>query len=72
MFYIPNIDNYLKILTDEEVENFIAIKFSEYFKSIEKNVQLNSADNCTHRYNAEILNIFDPELQMINTKSMID
>ena len=72
MFYIPNIDNYLKILTDEEVENFIAIKFSEYFKSIEKNVQLNSADSCTHRYNVEILNIFDPELQMINTKSMID
>ena len=72
MFYIPNIDNYLKILTDEEVESFIAIKFSEYFKSIEKNVQLNSADNCTHHYNVEILNIFDPELQMINTKPMID
>ena len=72
MFYIPNIDNYLKILTDEEVKNFIAIKFSEYFKSTEKNVQLNSADNCTHHYNVEILNIFDPELQMINTKSMID
>ena len=34
MLYIPKIDNYLKILTDEEVEDFIAINFSEYFKSM--------------------------------------
>ena len=34
MLYIPKIDNYLKILTDEELEDFIAINFSEYFKSI--------------------------------------
>ena len=34
MLYIPNVDNYLKILTDEEVEDFVAINFSEYIKSI--------------------------------------
>ena len=34
MLYIPKIDNYLEILTDEEVEDFLAINFSEYFKSI--------------------------------------
>ena len=34
-------------------------------------MQSNSSDNCIHRYNNEILNIFDPELQLINTKLMI-
>ena len=34
MLYIPKIDNYLKFLTDEEVKDFVAINFSEYFKSI--------------------------------------
>ena len=32
----------------------------------------NSFDNYVHRYNFEILNLFDPELQLINTKSMIN
>ena len=27
------IDDYLKILTDEEVKDFVAINFSQYFKS---------------------------------------
>ena len=94
MLYIPKIDDYLKILTDEEVEDFVAINFSEYFKSIreeqnlrkvakslyiflttpdevEKYVQSNSSDNCVHHYNVEILNLFDPELQLINTKPVI-
>ena len=34
-------------------------------------MQLNSRDNSTHHYNVEILNIFDPELKLINTKPMI-
>ena len=89
--YIPKIDDYLKILTDEEVKDFVAINFSGYFNSIreeqnlrkvakslyiflttpdkvEKYVQSNSSDNCIHRYNVEILNTFDPELQLINIK----
>ena len=39
--YILKIDDYLEILTDEEVNNFVAINFSEYFKSIrdEQNVR---------------------------------
>ena len=94
MLYIPKIDDYLKILTDEEVNDFVSIKFSEYFKSIreeqnlrkvakwfyiflttrdyvEKYVLSNSSDNCVHHYNVEILNLFDPELQLINTKPVI-
>ena len=33
MLHIPNIDDYLKILTDKEVKGFVIISFSEYFKS---------------------------------------
>ena len=93
MLYIPKINDYLKILTDEKVKDFVVINFSEYFKSIreeqnlrkgakwlyiflttpdevEKSVQSNSFDNCIHHYHVEILNLFDPELQLINTKPM--
>ena len=34
-------------------------------------MQSNSSDNCVIRYNVEILNIIDPELQLINIKPMI-
>ena len=33
MLHIPKVDDYLKILTDDEVKDFVAINFSEYFKS---------------------------------------
>ena len=39
--------------------------------AVEKYMQSNSSDNCIHPYNVEILNIFDPELQLINTKPKI-
>ena len=94
MLYIPKIDDYLKLLTDEELKDFLAISFGEYFKStreeqnlrkvvkslyifltkpdkLEKYVQSSSSDNCIHRYNVEILNIFDLELQLIKTRKMI-
>ena len=31
ILYIPNIDDHIKILTDEEVKDFVAINFCEYF-----------------------------------------
>ena len=94
MLYIPKIDYYCKIVTDEEMKDFVAINSSEYFKSIgekqnlrkvakslyiflttlgevEKDVQSNSSDNCTHHYNVENLNLVNPELHLINTKPMI-
>ena len=40
MLYIPKIDDYLKILTDEEVKDFVAINFSDYFKSIREEQDL--------------------------------
>ena len=88
--YIPKIDEYIEILTDEEVKVFVAINFSKYFNSIEEEknlrkvakslyfflttpdvVQSYSSNNCIHHYNVKILNFFDLELQLINTKSEI-
>ena len=34
MLHIPIIDDYLEMLTDEEVKDFVAINFSEHLKSI--------------------------------------
>ena len=36
MIYIPKIDDYLKILTDEEVKDFVEINFCEYLNFIKK------------------------------------
>ena len=47
---------YIFLTTPDEVENY---------------VQSNTSDNCVHCSSDEILNLFDPELQLINTKSMI-
>ena len=43
MLYIPEIGDYLKILTDEEVKDFVAINFSEYLKSIKVEQNLRKA-----------------------------
>ena len=40
MLYIPKFDDYLKILTEVEKENFVAINSSEYFKSIREGKNL--------------------------------
>ena len=34
MLCIPKIDDYVEVLTDEEVKDFVAKTFGEYFKSI--------------------------------------
>ena len=34
MLYIPKIDDYLKVFTEEKVNDFAAIKLNKYFKSI--------------------------------------
>ena len=34
-------------------------------------MQSSSPDDCVSHYNIEILNLFDPELQLSNTKSII-
>ena len=69
------------------MKDFVAINFSESrkkgqnLKKVTKSfrifltrsdeVQPNSFDNCIHLYNVKISNLFDPELQLIITKSVI-
>ena len=45
--YIPNIGDYLRILTDDEVQDFVTINFSEYFKSTKEELysKLNEEQN---------------------------
>ena len=47
MLYIPKIGNYLKVLTDDEVKDFLAINFSELLKSTRKKfyTKLNEEEN---------------------------
>ena len=40
MLYIPKIDDYLKILTYEEVKDFVAINFSECVKPMREKQNL--------------------------------
>ena len=40
MLYIPKIVDFLIILTDDEVKDFVAIIFREYFKSIREEQNL--------------------------------
>ena len=40
ILFVPKIDDYLKPLTDEEVRDFVAKNFSEYFKSIREEQNL--------------------------------
>ena len=65
------------------MQDFVVINFGVYFgaeslyifletpdkvEKYAKMVQSNSFDNCVHRYDIEISNIFEPGLQLINTK----
>ena len=70
-------------MTDEEVKNFVSKTFKETIRK-EKNLRdvaqslyiflttpSNPSDNCVHHYNVDILNLFDPESQLINTKPVM-
>ena len=41
MLYIAKINDYLEIFTDEEMKDFVAMNFSEYFQSTKKKLYLN-------------------------------
>ena len=50
---------------------FVFVATPDEVEIYTKMMQSNCSDNCVHRYNIEILNLFDPDLQLINTKTMI-
>ena len=49
---------YLFLRTSDDLQRYVEV------------MQSNSSGHCILRYNVEILNRFDPELQLINTKPM--
>ena len=38
MLHILKIDDYLKILLEDEVKDFVVLNFGEYFKSMKENL----------------------------------
>ena len=73
-FVATNFSEYFKSVREEQ--NLRRVAKSLYIfltipNKVQTYVQSNSSDNCIHHYNVEILNLFDPELQLINTKPVI-
>ena len=58
MLYIPKIDDYLNILTDDEAKDFVAINFSEYFKFTREKWYSKLSEEQNLRKTAESLYIF--------------
>ena len=58
VLYIPKIDDYLKILADDEVKDFIAINFSECFKSTKEKMYFKLNEEQNLRKVAKLLYIF--------------
>ena len=57
MLYITKIDDYLKILTDKEVKDFVAINFRKYFKSTTEKLYSRLSEEKTLE---KLLNCFIP------------
>ena len=73
-FVTINFSEYFQSI--REGDNFRKVAKSLYIflttpDKVEKYVQSNSSNNYIHHNNVEILNIFDSELQLINTKPII-
>ena len=58
MLYIPKIRDYLKILTDAKVKDFVAINFGEYFKFIREKLYWKLSEEQNLRKVVESLYIF--------------
>ena len=58
MLYIANIDDYLKTLTEEKVNYFVAINFSECFKSTRETLCSKLSEEQNLREAAKLLYIF--------------
>ena len=56
--YLPNIDDYLKIFTDDEVKDFAAINFSKYFKYSREKLYSKLSEDQNLRKLAKSLYIF--------------
>ena len=50
MWYIPKIDDYLKILTDEEVNDFVTISFNEYLREEKNYKRRRNSENLLNQF----------------------
>ena len=74
-FVVINVSEYFKSIREEQNLRKVAKSLYIFLTTPdeeEKCEQSNSSDNCVHHYNVEISNIFDPELQLINIKAVIE
>ena len=58
MLYIPKIGGYLKVMTDNEVEDFVVINFNKYFKSVRDKLYSQLREKQNYRNIVESLFIF--------------
>ena len=58
MLYIPKINDYLIFLTDEELKDFVAVNFGEYFKSTREKLYSKLIEEQNVRKVAESIYIF--------------
>ena len=58
MLYIPKIDEYFKLLTDEEVKDLVVKNLSEYFKSTKEELYFKLNEEQNTRNVAKLLDIF--------------
>ena len=58
MLYIQKIDGYLKILTDDELKDFVVINFREYYESAREKLYAKLSDKQNIRKVAEPFFIF--------------
>ena len=69
-----NFSEYFKTIREEQNLRKVAKSlyiFLRTHEEVEKHVESTYSNNFVHHYNVEILNLFDPELQLINIKPVI-
>ena len=73
-FVAISFSEYFKSITEEKNLREVAKSFYIFLTTtdeVEKYVQSNSSDDCVRHFSIEILSIFYPEVQLINTKPTI-
>ena len=73
-FVATNFSKYLKSTRKEQNRRKVAKSLYIFLTTSDegrKIYETNASNNFVHHCNAEVFNIFDPELQLINTKPMI-
>ena len=61
----------MNILREEEQNPRKVANLFYFFLTTPDKLQSNFFDNCIHQYIVKILNLFDPELHLINTEANI-